>query len=65
MAKTMEKSSAKSTEDWLDIVAIKGGLIEVKGSNMMEGNQYVTGIRIEPKNIFMIFIFNIKENKHN
>lgn len=54
MAKTKEKSSgAKSTEEWLDIVAIKGGLIEVKGSNIMEGNQYVTGIRIEPKNIFI------------
>ena len=41
-----------STEDWLPIVDIKNNMIEVKGSGL-SGNQYVTGVRIEPKNIFI------------
>ena len=45
---------AKSTEDWLPIVDIKGSYIEVKGANALEGNQYVTGVRVEPKNIFIL-----------
>ena len=57
MAKTANKSDSgkfKSTEDWLEIIAIKGGLIEVKGSGVLDrDNQYVTGIRVEPKNIFI------------
>jgi hypothetical protein len=51
-----EKNStqaAKTTEDWLPIIYIKGSYIEVKGANALEGNQYVTGVRIEPKNIFI------------
>lgn len=55
----MEKKQAKtnnsgftSTEDWLPIVDIKNGMIEVKGT-ALTGHQYVTGIRIEPKNIFI------------
>lgn len=47
------QTTAKSTEDWLPIVDIKGSYIEVKGANVLEGNQYVTGVRIEPKNIFI------------
>ena len=35
------------------IIDIKGGMIEVKGSLLEGGNQYVTGVRIEPKNIFI------------
>lgn len=45
---------AKTTEDWLPIVDIKGSYIEVKGANALEGNQYVTGVRVEPKNIFIL-----------
>ena len=41
-----------STEDWLPILDIKNGFIEVKGTPLT-GKQYVTGIRIEPKNIFI------------
>ena len=41
-----------STEDWLPIVDIKNNMIEVKGS-ALTGHQYVTGVRIEPKNIFI------------
>ena len=41
-----------STEDWLPIIDIKNNMIEVKGGPMT-GNQYVTGVRIEPKNIFI------------
>ena len=54
----MEKKQANknsgfvSTEDWLPIIDIKNSMIEVKGS-ALSGNQYVTGIRIEPKNIFI------------
>ena len=54
MAKKEKNSqAAKSAEDWLPIVDIKGSYIEVKGANALEGNQYVTGVRVEPKNIFI------------
>lgn len=55
----MEKKQAKtnnsgftSTEDWLPLIDIKNGMMEVKGTPLT-GHQYVTGIRIEPKNIFI------------
>jgi hypothetical protein len=41
-----------STEDWLPLIDIKNGMIECKGT-AFTGNQYVTGVRIEPKNIFI------------
>lgn len=53
MAKAKTQTTAKSAEDWLPIIDIKGSYIEVKGANALEGNQYVTGVRIEPKNIFI------------
>jgi hypothetical protein len=54
MDKKQEKKSNDfiSTEDWLPLVDIKNGMIEVKGTPLT-GHQYVTGVRIEPKNIFI------------
>lgn len=51
MKKQMENKS-KYTEDWLPVNDIKNGLIEVDGG-ILSGKQYVTGVRIEPKNIFI------------
>lgn len=53
MAKKQNNDGFISTEDWLPIVEIKNGMIEVKGSPLT-GHQFVTGIRIEPKNIFIL-----------
>lgn len=50
--KKQTENNSKYTEDWLPIVDIKNGLIEVEGS-LLTGKQYVTGVRIEPKNIFI------------
>lgn len=56
MAKKQTKSknsdSSKYTEDWLPIKRIQGGYITVPGK-ALEGDQIVTGVRIEPKNIFI------------
>ena len=46
-------SSTKFTEDWLPIVDIKNGYIRVKGDGLLGGDQFVTGVRIEPRNIFI------------
>lgn len=46
------KSDSKYSEDWLPITNIQGGLIEVQG-RALEGKQIVTGVRVEPKNIFI------------
>ncbi len=51
MAKKTEKNS-KYTEDWLPIKSIQNGMIEVEGK-ALEGKQIVTGVRVEPKNIFI------------
>lgn len=56
MAKKTAKSNepaSKYTEDWLPIKKIQGGMIYVPGSNPLEGERIVTGIRVEPKNIFI------------
>ena len=55
MSKTNQEknNSNKFAEDWLPIIDIKGGMVEVKGNLLEGGNQYVTGVRIEPKNIFI------------
>lgn len=45
--------TSKYTEDWLPIKSISNGMIRVKGGNPLEGEQVVTGVRIEPKNIFI------------
>ena len=41
-------NNSKFAEDWLPIRDIKNGFIE------LEGKYYVTGIKIEPKNIFIL-----------
>lgn len=46
------KNDSKYAEDWLPITNIQGGLIEVQG-RALEGKQIVTGVRVEPKNIFI------------
>ena len=50
--KTSNNSGFVSTEDWLPLIDIKNGMIECKGT-ALTGHQYVTGVRIEPKNIFI------------
>lgn len=52
MAKKTETNKSKYTEDWLPIKNISNGMIEVDGK-ALEGKQLVTGVRIEPKNIFI------------
>lgn len=55
MAKKQAKNkseTSKYTEDWLPIKQIQGGYITVPG-RALEGDQLVTGVRIEPKNIFI------------
>ena len=45
---TKTNNSTKYTEDWIPIKDIKDGMV------LLNGNYYVTGIRIEPKNIFIL-----------
>lgn len=54
-------SNSKYTEDWLPIRSIQNGIIT------LEGNYYVTGVKVEPKNIFILdyqtqnnIIFNLR-----
>ena len=60
MAKNNSNTS-KYTEDWVPIKTIKNGMIK------LDNDYYVTGIRIEPKNIFILdyqeqnnIIFNLR-----
>lgn len=55
------KNVSKYTEDWIPIKSIKNGMIQ------LDNNYFVTGIRIEPKNIFILdyqeqnnIIFNLR-----
>ena len=48
----MKSDSSKYSEDWLPIKSIQGGYITVPG-RALEGDQIVSGVRIEPKNIFI------------
>ena len=48
-----KSDNSKFTEDWLPIKGIQGGYITVPGGGILEGDQIVTGVRIEPKNIFI------------
>lgn len=50
--KNKNSDNSKYTEDWLPIKKIQGGYITVPGK-ALEGDQIVTGVRIEPKNIFI------------
>lgn len=54
-------SNSKYTEEWLPVKSVQNGMI------LLEGNYYVTGIKIEPKNIFILdyqsqnnIIFNLR-----
>ena len=60
MAKN-NNTTSKYTEDWVPIKNIKNGMIQ------LENDYFVTGIRIEPKNIFILdfqeqnnIIFNLR-----
>lgn len=54
MAKKVEKSdNQKYAEDWIPIKDIQNGLILVEGKVTEGGDQYITGVRIEPRNIFI------------
>lgn len=57
MAKKVENNeqtqSQKFAENWVPIKDISGGMIRVEGKALEGGDQYVTGVRIEPKNIFI------------
>lgn len=55
------RNGSKYTEDWVPIKSIKNGMIQ------LDNNYFVTGIRIEPKNIFILdyqeqsnIIFNLR-----
>ena len=59
MAKTTQ--SNKSTEDWVPVKTIQNGMI------VLDNNYYVTGIKVDPKNIFILdqqsqnnIIFNLR-----
>ncbi len=43
-----KKSQSKYSEDWVPIKAIQNGMI------VLDNNWYVTGIKVEPKNIFIL-----------
>ena len=43
-----KKSKSKYTEDWLPVKNITNGFIE------LENNQKVTGVKIRPRNIFIL-----------
>ena len=59
MAETKSKDKAAQTakkyaEDWLPVTDIRNGMIEVEGNALLgSGKQFVTGVRVEPKNIFI------------
>lgn len=52
MENKKEVSASKYTEDWLPIKKIQNGYIYIDGKGF-EGKQIVTGVRIEPRNIFI------------
>lgn len=54
MTKNSKKETSRYVEDWLPVKEINNGLIKVQGGNILEGDQIVTGVRIEPKNIFIL-----------
>ncbi len=55
MAKKQENkqnSTSQYTEDWMPVTNIQSGMMEVQG-RPLEGKMIVTGVRIEPRNIFI------------
>ena len=57
MTNKTNNNSFISTEDWLPLIDIKEGMMEVKGTPVT-GRQFVSGIRIEPRNIFITDVQN-------
>lgn len=54
----MKKTEANNTtslytEDWLPINGFQNGLIKIKEKNLVGANMVVTGVRVEPRNIFI------------
>lgn len=56
-----KKTQSKYSEDWLPVKSIQNGMI------VLDNNYYVTGIKVEPKNIFILdyytqnnIIFNLR-----
>lgn len=52
MAMKKKKETSKFTEDWLPIANIANGMIELE-KHGLEGKLVVTGVKIQPKNIFI------------
>ena len=51
----MAKTQNKFTEDWLPVKNIQNGMIQLEnGMIILENNWMVTGIKVEPKNIFIL-----------
>ena len=48
MSKTIENSGLNFTDEWLPIKSIVNGMIQT------EDNYYVTGVKVVPKNIFIL-----------
>lgn len=48
MSKKQEELSSKWTEDWVPIKNIMNGMIQ------LENGEYVTGVKVAPKNIFIL-----------
>lgn len=47
-SETMKKNSSKYTEDWIPIKSISNGTI------LLDNKQKVTGVKIKPRNIFIL-----------
>ena len=43
-----KQKTSKFSEDWVPVKAIQNGMI------ILNNNYYVTGIKVEPKNIFIL-----------
>ena len=43
-----QKNTSKYTEDWIDVKGIQNGMI------LLSGNEKVTGVKIFPRNIFIL-----------
>ena len=48
MLTMVKMKQSKYTEDWIPVKTIQNGMI------ILDNNYYVTGIKIEPKNIFIL-----------
>src|SRR5574344_2063169 len=48
ISKTETKKSSKYTEDWITVKSITNGMIQ------LDNGEFVTGIKVSPKNIFIL-----------